>query len=111
MFSRIAALLPLALSISWTTAAPLKRQFLYPAITQDFPDPAVIQVNDGWFAYATTNGKVHVQIATSPSFTDGWVVLGQDALPSLAPWAQGPVWAPDVIQGVSRGVSGVFDVR
>ena len=95
-----ALLLPLALSISSTIAAPLKRQFFYPAIPSDFPDPAVLQVNNDWFGYATTNGRFHVQLAKSPSFTDGWVVLQQDALPNLAPWAQGPVWAPDVIQRV-----------
>ena len=101
MFSWSAVLLPLAISLPWTSAAPVKRQFFYPAIPQDFPDPAVVQVNDGWFAYATTNGQFNVQLATSPSFTEGWVVLQQDALPNLAPWAQGPVWAPDVIQRVS----------
>jgi hypothetical protein len=98
------SLLPLACIILWTTAAPVKRQSLSPAIPADFPDPQLLQAGNDWFAYATSNNQYHVQLANSPNLIDGWVVLQQDALPTLASWAQSPVWAPGVIQRVSCGL-------
>ena len=109
MSSWFAALLPLALSISAiTSAAPVKRQnfvdrtYLYPAIAQDFPDPALLQVNNEWYAYATSSGNINTQVAKAPSFENGWAVLNQDALPNLPSWATKDVWAPSVIQRVSE---------
>ncbi|KIW03199.1 uncharacterized protein PV09_05425 [Verruconis gallopava] len=87
--------LPLALLISLSHAAPMKRQASSPAIPQDFPDPSIIHSNSNWYAYATTNNQYNVQLAKSPTFNGPWSVLAQDALPTLAPWAQGPVWGPD----------------
>jgi beta-xylosidase len=80
----------------------VKRQSRSPAIAGDFPDPSVIQANNNWYAYATNNNQFNVQLARSAQFSDGWGVLSQDALPTLASWAQAPVWAPDVSQRVSR---------
>ncbi|QDS72761.1 hypothetical protein FKW77_004311 [Venturia effusa] len=78
-------------------AAPTKRLSTTAVITADFPDPSLIRVRNGWYSFATTNGKNNVQIARSQDFAK-WTVLGQDALPRLPAWASGPVWAPDVIQ-------------
>lgn len=91
--------LSLVLKISVVIAAPVKRFASSPAIPLDFPDPSIINANNNWYAFATTNGRYNVQIARSGDFNN-WALLAKDALPSLAPWAQGPVWAPDVIQRV-----------
>ena len=72
---------------------------------QNFPDPAVIRVADGWHAFAT-NGRVgdkliHVQVAYTPDWKRWTYKKGKDALPKLPPWAdhKNPrVWAPDVVQ-------------
>lgn len=68
-----------------------------PVITANFPDPAFINVDGTYYAFATTNGKQHYQIATSPDFAT-WTVTGEDALPALPPWSNGVTWAPDVVQ-------------
>ncbi|KAF2435216.1 Arabinanase/levansucrase/invertase [Tothia fuscella] len=78
-------------------AIPVKRLASSPALPVDFADPALINANKKWYAFATTNGRQNVQIGQSPDFSS-WTVLGKDALPILPQWARGPVWAPDVIQ-------------
>ncbi|KAI6843625.1 glycoside hydrolase family 43 protein [Hortaea werneckii] len=72
---------------------------------QNFPDPGVIRVHDGWHAFATNakvNGKlIHVQVAYSPDWKKWTYRKGKDALPKLPPWAdkKNPrVWAPEVTQ-------------
>lgn len=72
---------------------------------QNFPDPALIRLSDGWHAFATNgknNGKlVHVQQAKTPDFKKWTYRSGVDAMPKLASWvdANSPrVWAPDVVQ-------------
>lgn len=90
----------LLLSItSFASQAPLtKRAFSNgPVITSNFPDPAFINVDGTYYAFATSNGAQNVQIATSPDF-DSWTVTGGDALPTIPPWSTGNVWAPDVVQ-------------
>src|ERR1700761_1621000 len=94
------SLLSLALQLSFTLAAPTKRFATNPAIPANFPDPALINANNNWYAFGTNNGKFNVQIARSGDF-NSWAVLEKDALPTLPPWASGSVWAPDVIQRVS----------
>ncbi|KAF2840279.1 glycoside hydrolase family 43 protein [Patellaria atrata CBS 101060] len=67
----------------------------------NFPDPAIIQVNNRWYAFATTNGQANVQIASSDDFSTWSLHEGQDALPDLPSWVNAGganVWAPDVIQ-------------
>src|ERR1700753_1213155 len=83
-------------------AAPAKRSTTAPSIPLDFPDPAVIQVQNTWYAFATNSKGINVQLASSPDFNN-WNVLQKDALPQLPNWvnANNPeVWAPDVIQRV-----------
>ncbi|KAF2087839.1 glycoside hydrolase family 43 protein [Saccharata proteae CBS 121410] len=68
------------------------------ALTKDFPDPCIIKVGKKWWAFATENGAVHIQIAWSYDF-ETWNLLDQDALPSPPPWVNmtNPnTWAPDV---------------
>ncbi|RMY09960.1 hypothetical protein D0866_14548 [Hortaea werneckii] len=71
---------------------------------QNFPDPSVIKVSDGWHAFSTNGGpgkSVHVQVAFTPDFKN-WQFRGtKDAMPKLASWIdpKSPrVWAPDVNQ-------------
>ena len=93
------ALLLLASLCSLTSQIPLNRRAFSagPVITQDFPDPAYIQVDGTFYAFATSNGQQNIQIATSPDFTT-WTLTGKDALPNLPTWSNGATWAPDVIQ-------------
>jgi beta-xylosidase len=99
MFSILCLVLLLAIQLSTISAAPTKRLATTAAIPADFPDPALIQVQNNWYAFGTTNGKNNIQIARSGDF-NAWAVLGKDALPKLPAWASGPVWAPDVAQRV-----------
>lgn len=77
-----------------------------PVITQNFPDPSIIEVNGTYYAFATNNkgekdSMIHIQVATSTDFKK-WAVTGEDALPTVGAWSVGHrVWAPDVVQLVS----------
>jgi beta-xylosidase len=100
MLAIFSLLLSLALLSHTLYAAPTKRvATLDPKISLDFADPAVINVDGQWYAFATTNDRYNVQVAQSSDF-DSWTVLEKDPLPLLPPWAQGPIWAPDVVQRV-----------
>jgi arabinan endo-1,5-alpha-L-arabinosidase len=66
------------------------------AIDQNFPDPDVLAVGDGFYAYATNGAGFNVQTAVSADL-DSWEVQTTDALPALPYWAlPGKTWAPDV---------------
>ncbi len=72
--------------------------FTNPVFAGDFPDPDVIAVDGGYFAYATNSGGRNIQVARSPDLVR-WELLG-DALPALPAWAVqdfGYAWAPDVM--------------
>ena len=96
-------LLLLTTLISPSTASPLGKRAPAPAIAEDFPDPAIIQVGGTWYAFATQGNGAHVQIATSSDF-DRWTrASGKDALPNLPNWvdkSNPAIWAPSVIQNV-----------
>ncbi|KAF2674000.1 glycoside hydrolase family 43 protein [Microthyrium microscopicum] len=69
-------------------------------ISQDFPDPSVINVDGVWYAFATQNNLYHIQIARSDDWNN-WSVLDKDALGSLPSWVDQntpAVWAPDIIE-------------
>lgn len=73
-------------------------------IDADFPDPCIIQTDNGYYAFATTGNGVNVQVASSQDFASWERLSGLDALPGPFPsWvAESPaIWAPDVIQRVS----------
>ncbi len=83
-----------------------KRAPITPVMSgQNFPDPALLRMADGWHAFATNtiiNGSwVHVPMAKSPDFQTWTYLTGVDAMPTLAAWVDlnSPrVWAPDVVQ-------------
>ena len=77
-------------------------------IAENFPDPAFIEESGAFYAFATTNGKRNVPVASSPNFKD-WKVTEHDALPNLPAWGTAPVWAPDVIQRVSVYLSALWN--
>jgi hypothetical protein len=72
-----------------------------PVITTNFMDPSVIQLKNGYYAFAGANGNpagINVQVAYSPDFSSWTVNSGYDALPVLGAWAANPghVWSPDI---------------
>ena len=85
--------------VSLSSQVPLaKRAFSNgPVITENFPDPAFINVGGTYYAFATSNGAQNIPVATSPDFNT-WTVTGQDALPNIPSWSSGATWAPDVVQ-------------
>ena len=87
---------------AYVQAAPFqKRAFSNgPVIAENFPDPGFIEVENGFYAFATTSGGRNVPTAYSTDFAS-WAVIDQDALPVLPSWGTAPIWAPDVIQRVS----------
>lgn len=80
-------------------------------IGSDFADPALLQVGNQWWAFASNNHKtiaavggnlINVQVARSSDF-NSWTLTGNDALPTVGAWAnpnagnQGAaVWGPSV---------------
>jgi beta-xylosidase len=71
-------------------------QFSNPVLGDDFPDPAVLQVGDRYYAYATQGSGGNIQTATSNDLVH-WTA-GKDALPTVGSWASsGNTWAPEVI--------------
>ena len=81
---------------------------LGPHISSNFPDPAVIYVDGVSYAFATNNrqpapDRINIQVATSTDNQTWTLVDGHDALPGLGSWETGAgVWAPDVVQLVSK---------
>ncbi len=76
------------------SASPAAGSFENPVIRQDFPDPFVLRDGATYYAYATTDGAQHLQLATSPDLVT-WQ-LGSDPLPTLPSWSTGDTWAPEV---------------
>jgi hypothetical protein len=75
------------------------------AVGSDFPDPAIISVDNTWYSFATSGNGVNIQMSTTKDFHGGWNMWsGYDVLPTLPSWVnagQPDVWAPDVVQIVS----------
>jgi len=96
-------------SASAAAATPGEGEFLNPVL-RNFPDPDLMQVEDGFYAYATTNYQAaseegsHIQVARSTDLVT-WERLS-DALPEQASWSgltplfraqpHSATWAPDV---------------
>ncbi|KAH8429813.1 glycoside hydrolase family 43 protein [Aspergillus melleus] len=94
MPTRTALVLSLLSSYAWADS--------WQVIDSDFPDPNVIQTDDGYYAFGTTSGGKNAQVAHSSDFQT-WDKLDTDALPGPFPdWvkddAHPGIWAPDVIQ-------------
>lgn len=73
-----------------------------PSIDRDFPDPAIIQGGDGWYAFATRpvdGSKRNVQWAKAADPEGPWTYIDSDLLPNAGAWQDNEnVWAPDVRQ-------------
>ena len=69
-------------------------QFVNPVLAQDFPDPFVLRDGSTYYAYATTDGAQHIQLAKSSDLVT-WETLN-DALPKVPLWSTGQTWAPEV---------------
>jgi arabinan endo-1,5-alpha-L-arabinosidase len=82
-------------------AAESTRTYVNPVLDEDFPDPAVIKADDGFYAYGTQtlrNGEwINVQVTRSADLVH-WEHVG-DALPEKPEWARTTqdFWAPSVI--------------
>ncbi|KAF4456336.1 hypothetical protein F53441_1495 [Fusarium austroafricanum] len=97
----------LGLLLSSTSAFPTRRSplkltvkhegTLKPSINADFPDPSIIQVEDGsWVAVATNGGGRKMQVATAKDLLGEWTLKQEDALPDKG-WTTGEnTWAPDI---------------
>lgn len=75
-----------------------------PVINKNFPDPTVVEAEDGYYyIYATNseiNGKpVNIQVRRSRNLIH-WQDLG-DALPEEPTWANKDFWAPHVIYDIN----------
>jgi hypothetical protein len=72
-------------------------------ISVDFPDPAILHIDNTWYAFATNKNGTNVQSARSTNFDNWKRQIGYDVLPKLPHWV-GPnktdVWAPNVVQTV-----------
>lgn len=69
--------------------------FTNPVFDEDFPDPAVIEADGGYYAYATNSRLGNVPALTSSDLVS-WEPAG-DAMPVLAPWVTGGrTWAPEI---------------
>ena len=73
-------------------------QLSNPLWEEDFPDPHILRVKDGWVAYATGNpGYTNIGVSFSRDFLS-WTDV-EEALPERPSWQpirQGLTWAPDV---------------
>ena len=67
------------------------------AIDRDFPDPSILEGEDGWYAFATASGNKQVQVARAPGPAGPWTYLDLDLLPNPGAWTtRQNTWAPDV---------------
>ena len=73
--------------------------FQNPVIDRNFADPGVVRTDDAWYAYATGDLTVNIQVARSSDLVT-WERVGE-ALPRLPFWqpsAKGLTWAPEVVR-------------
>ncbi|KAM0437869.1 hypothetical protein ACHAPT_002234 [Fusarium lateritium] len=100
------ALSLLALALSSVSAAPNSRSVkitiehegpLDPFIPLDFPDPGVLQAEDGsWVSVATNGGGKKMQVATADDMLGKWTLLDKELWPGNG-WTNGNnIWAPDL---------------
>ncbi len=71
-------------------------QFQNPVVTDNFPDPAVLEENGTFYLYGTQGDGANIQLRTSADLVD-WSPQ-PDPLPALGRWAgTDKTWAPEVI--------------
>ncbi|MFL6843321.1 MAG: glycoside hydrolase family 43 protein [Allosphingosinicella sp.] len=97
------------LAAGCATAPAPPATFANPVIDADFPDPAILRANDGfYYVYATQTERdgnwINLQVARSRDLAH-WQVLG-DALPAKPAWASRTqdFWAPHVVEQDGRYV-------
>jgi beta-xylosidase len=79
---------------------------MIPLMQDNFPDPAFIEVDGTFYAFATQSGGANVPIASSTNMTGMAIVKKpdgalEDAMPTLPSWTNQKdpgLWAPDVVQ-------------
>ena len=75
-----------------------------PVYGSNFPDPAVLEVDGTYWAYATKNQVEAMPVLRSPDLVR-WQAVG-DGMPDLAPWVEpGLSWAPEVAKVGERYVA------
>ena len=83
---------------------PAKMQ---PVMQHNFADPALIEVDNITYTFATTTNNINVPIAHQLKGQDMQLITTNpnnklvDAMPTLPKWSTGDIWAPDVMQLVS----------
>lgn len=77
--------------------------FVNPVITDNYPDPALLEADGTFYLYATEGEGGNVQVRTSTDLIT-WTA-GPDALPTLGDWAlTGKTWAPEVLKAGEKYV-------
>lgn len=70
-----------------------------PVMQQNFPDPSIVYSEGYWWAFATMDENINIQVARSSDFQEWTYLSGLDALPDPPNWvnmATPNTWAPDV---------------
>lgn len=70
-----------------------------PVMAQNFPDPSIVYAEGYWWAFATMDQNINIQVARSSDFQEWTYLSGVDALPDPPNWvnmATPNTWAPDV---------------
>jgi beta-xylosidase len=70
-----------------------------PVLDRNFPDPAVIEADGVFYAFATNSNRQNTPAARSTDLVQ-WTML-PDAMPQLAPWVapvRSMVWAPEALR-------------
>ncbi|KAK0664250.1 putative arabinan endo-1 [Lasiodiplodia hormozganensis] len=70
-----------------------------PVMAQNFPDPSIVYAEGYWWAFATMDQNINIQVARSSDFQEWTYLSGVDALPDPPNWvnmASPNTWAPDV---------------
>lgn len=81
--------------------SPAGQTFTNPVHADNFPDPGVLRVGAGYYAYGTNNSAANVPTLTSPDLVS-WTA-GPDAMPDVGAWAVGGnTWAPEVLAAGGR---------
>ncbi|KAG7121812.1 arabinan endo-1 like protein [Verticillium longisporum] len=100
----LAAILPLTAASPIETQIPIQPLYAYETtgtgdvkLETDFPDPCILQDDDGlWYSFATNSAGRNVQAAVAPDPLGPWTYLDGDAMPDHS-WTSGRnTWAPDV---------------
>lgn len=68
-----------------------------PVIAENFPDPEVLETDDGYYAYSTESNRQNMPVAFSEDLVE-WEMVG-DGMPTLPSWIiPGKTWAPEVTE-------------